>query len=297
MRVIKRITTDDTILTSSNITENEYPTWTSAGSYTALSYRIYNHKIYQAISTHSGRTTTPDLDTTYWLDTGYTNRYRMFDNVISNKSSRIGGIQFTLTPSQVVDAIAFLDVNAASVRVVMTDPSFGVVYDQTELLTGVDSIVDYYSYFFSALGAQKLTAIFTDLPTYPTATITVYIDSGTALAEVGEVVYGQQTIIGRTNYGTQIGIKSFSRKDVDEFGNVTVVKRKNSKFAEYDIDIDNYRLAEIQRLFQDLDSVPSVFVGNPEMEELVVYGFYNDFQATIALPTVSKCTLRVEGLI
>ena len=45
------------------------------------------------------------------------------------------------------------------------------------------------------------------------------------------------------------------------------------------------------------DSVPCVFIGNPEMEELIVYGFYKDFKATISFPTVSKCTLRVEGLV
>ena len=136
-----------------------------------------------------------------------------------------------------------------------------------------------------------------DLPTYPTATIDAYIDSGAALAEVGEVIYGQAMVIGRTNYGTAIGIKSFSRKEVDEFGNVKVVKRQNSKFAEYDIDIDNYKLSEVQRYFADIDSIPSVFIGNPDLEELVVFGFYNDFKATISFPTVSKCTLRVEGLI
>jgi hypothetical protein len=64
-----------------------------------------------------------------------------------------------------------------------------------------------------------------------------------------------------------------------------------------DIDIDNTNLAFVQRLFQDIDSVPCVFIGNPEMEELIVYGFYKDFKATISFPTVSKCTLRVEGLV
>ena len=40
-----------------------------------------------------------------------------------------------------------------------------------------------------------------------------------------------------------------------------------------------------------------LFIGNPDMEELIVYGFYNDFKATISFPTVSKCNLRVEGLV
>lgn len=298
MRVIKSIETTDAILTYSNIPEDEYPLWVSGTSYTALDKVIYNHKIYERIVTGAG-TTPPDLDQANWLDKGYTNRFRMFDNIISSVSSRVGGIEFTLTPNQVVNGIALLNVNASLVRVVMTDPVFGVIYDKTKELRSSSEVIDYYSYFFAPLVnlGDLNTAIFLDLPNSPTSTITVYVTSGTGLVEVGEVVYGLQSVVGRTNYGTSIGIKSYSRKEVDEFGTVTVVKRKNSKYADYDVDIDNINLAQVQRLFADIDSVPCVFIGNPEMEELIVYGFYNDFKATISFPTVSKCNLRVEGLV
>ena len=298
MRVIKSVVTTDTILTSSNIPEDEYPAWVSGTSYTALDKVIYQHKIYERIVTGGG-TTPPDLDQVNWLDDGYTNRYRMFDNIISNVSSRTGGIEFTLTPNQIVNGIALLNVNASTVRVVMNDPVEGVVYDQTRELRSSSEVTDYFSYFFAPLVSltDLNTAIFLDLPTKPTATITVYISSGSGLVEVGEVVYGIQSIVGRTNYGTSFGIKSYSRKEIDEFGKVTVVKRKNSKYSEYDIDIDNTNLSFVLRLFQDIDSVPCVFIGNSDMDVLIVYGFYNDFKTTIAYPTVSKCTLRVEGLI
>ena len=297
MRVIKSVVTTDIILTSSNILEDEHPVWVSGTSYTALDKVIYKHKIYERIITGAG-TIPPDLDQVNWLDSGYTNRYRMFDNVISNVSSRTGGIEFTLTPNQVINGIALLNVNASTVRVVMNDPIEGVVYDRTKELRSSSNVIDYYSYFFAPLLSENLeTAIFLDLPSKPTATITVYVSSGSGLVEVGEVVYGVQSVVGRTNYGTAIGITSYSRKDTDEFGKVTVVKRKNSKYADYDIDIDNNNLASVQRLFSEIDSVPCVFIGNPDMEELVVYGFYKEFKATISFPTVSKCTLRVEGLI
>ena len=297
MRVIKSVVTTDTILTSSNIPEDEYPAWVSGTSYTALDKVIYQHKIYQRIVTGTG-TTTPDLDQINWFDGGYTNRYRMFDNTLSSVSSQIGGIEFTLTPNQIINGIALLNVNASTVRVVMNDPVEGVVYDNTKELRSSSNVNDYFSYFFAPLLSENLeTAIFLDLPSKPTATITVYVSSGSGLAEVGEVVYGVQSVVGRTNYGTAIGITSYSRKDTDEFGKVTVVKRKNSKYADYDIDIDNNNLASVQRLFSEIDSVPCVFIGNPDMEELVVYGFYKEFKATISFPTVSKCTLRVEGLI
>lgn len=298
MRVIKSIETTDAILTYSNILEDEYPLWGDDTSYSAGDRVIYSHHIYQRVI--AGITPTPpNLDVTNWLDLGATNKYRMFDNIISSVSSQVGGIEFTLTPNQVVNSIALLNVNASTVRVVMTDPVDGIVYDQTKELRSSSEVVDYFSYFFDPLISLSdlNTAIFLDLPSRPTATITVYISSGAALVEVGEVVYGIQSVIGRTNYGTAIGIKSYSRKETDEFGKVTVVKRKNSKYCEYDVDIDNTNLAYVQRLFQDIDSVPCVFIGNPDMEELIVYGFYSDFKSTISFPTVSKCTLRVEGLI
>ena len=299
MRVIKSVVTTDTILTSSNIPEDEYPAWVASVSYNASDRVIYEHKIYEAILANSS-TTTPDLNQTNWLSLGATNRYRMFDNVVSNVSSRTGGIQFTLTPNEVVNGIAFLNLNATTIRVVVTDPTAGVVYDETKELTGSSEVTDYYSYFFAPLvdlNNLKL-AVFLDLPSnYPTASISVTINSGAGLVEVGEVVYGVQTTVGRTNYGTAIGIKSYSRKETDEFGNISVVKRKNSKYAEYDVDIDNRSLASVQRFFSDIDTVPCLFIGNPDMEELIVYGFYNDFKATISFPTVSKCNLRVEGLV
>ena len=296
MKVIKSIETTDAILTYSNIAEDEHPTWLSGTSYNALDRVIYQHKIYERVIAGAG-TTSPNLDLVNWMFISATNKYRMFDNILYSVSSRVGGIHFTLTPNQVVESITLLNLNAYSVRVVVTDPSFGVVYDQTKLLTSVSDVVDYYTYFISPVVAKQNTAIFTDLPISPTGTIDVYIDSGSSLVSVGEVVYGVKKAVGRTNYGTSIGIKSYSRKETDEFGNITVVKRKNSKYCEYDIDIDNYMLSDVQRFFSDIDSVPCVFIGNDGMDELIVFGFYSDFKATISYPTHSKCTLRVEGLL
>lgn len=295
MKVIKSIVTTDAILTYSNIAEDEHPAWLSGTSYNANDMVIYDHKIYERVIAGDG-VVAPDVDQVNWLYISYTNRYRMFDNILYSTSERVGGIHFTLTPNQTVDSIALLNLNAFSVRVVMTDPVVGVVYDEIKNLDS-SIIGDYYSYFYSPLIGREITAVFTDLPIAPTATIDVYISSGSALVSVGEVVYGIKRVVGRTNYGTSIGIKSYSRKEFDEFGNVTVIKRKNSKYCEYDIDIDNYMLSDVQKFFSDIDSVPCVFIGNDSLEELIVYGFYSDFKATISFPTVSKCTLRVEGLL
>ena len=91
MRVIKSIETTDAILTYSNILENEHPLWVSGTTYSIDAKVIYKHRIYNRIVSGAG-TTTPDLDLVRWSDLGATNKYRMFDNIISSVSSRTGGV-------------------------------------------------------------------------------------------------------------------------------------------------------------------------------------------------------------
>lgn len=296
MKVIKSVTTTNDILTFSNIDEDEYPMWVSGQAYVTSNRVIYNHKIYEAIVNVTS-TTPPDLDQAKWLFIDDTNRYRMFNNVVSDKSSRMGGIHFTLTPNQVVTGLSLIGVSATFVRVVVTDPVLGAIFDETKTLMDISNILSYFDYFYSPLSSAQSSVAFLNLPTAPTGYIDVYIDSGDNIVEVSEVIYGNYTLVGRTNYGTAIGIKSFSRKETDEFGNITVIKRRNSKYCDYDVDIENIRLSAVQKFFSEIDSVPCLFIGNEELEETIVYGFYSDFKATISYPQISKCTLKVEGLV
>ncbi len=52
------------------------------------------------------------------------------------------------------------------------------------------------------------------------------------------------------------------------------------------------------RKLADLRATPCVWVGSdkPELDPLVVFGFYKDFQVEVAYHTVSFCTLEIEGL-
>ena len=296
MKVIKSMETTDSILTYSNIAENEYPVWVSNRAYVSGNKVIYQHKIYEAILPVAS-TTPPDLDQDKWLFLDYTNKYRMFNNVLSDKSSRVGGIHFTLRPSQIVTGIALIGVSASYVRVKVTDPILGVVYEETKSLMDISTVNTYFEHFSQPLDSAKGAVAFLSLPVAPTGYIDVYVESGNNLVEVAEVVYGNYTLVGQTNYGTSVGIKSYSRKETDEFGNTRVVKRRNSKYCEYDVTIENIRLATVQKFFSDIDSVPCLFVGNEDLEETIVYGFYSDFKATISFPQISKCALKVEGLV
>ena len=80
----------------------------------------------------------------------------------------------------------------------------------------------YWNYYFLPLERIVDQAV-TNIPMSPVATLYVSLtqEGGPAL---GQVIAGQAWPIGTTQYNTRLGIRDYSRKDTDEFGNTRLVK-------------------------------------------------------------------------
>jgi hypothetical protein len=283
-------------LISSNILEDEYPLYNPVVHYHTGDRVIYEHKIYESlVNNHSGHF--PDVSPSYWVLVSATNRFKMFDSIVSNPSTHVGTIEFTVRLGAIVGGMALFNVSAATVRVVMTAPGFGTVYDRTVDLSDYSDITSWYAYYFGAVGERSRDVILTDLPSYAAADITVTIDNGlTAIAECGEAVFGVVRNIGTTSYGTSHGIRDYTRKEADAFGNFVVVPRRFAKIADYDIQILSNNTGSVQKFLASIRATPCVFIGDQRSEGTIVYGFYKDFRIVLNNFTFSGCNLQVEGL-
>lgn len=293
MNIIKPQTITPALLTATNVPENDYPVWTST-SYTTGQQVIYNHRIYQALQNNNN--SQPDTHPLDWLDMGATNRYRMFDNIVGNPTTNPNTIDFTVETGTIIDGIAFFNVVAASIQVIVTDPVEGEVYNTILPLEDFTDIVSCFAYWFNPVGERQNEIVFLDLGNYPQAEVRVIIDNGSENASCGEVVLGTQRILGVSNFGTSIGIRDYSRKEVDEFGSFTIVQRTFSKIADYEVTMESASLGSVQRYLASIRATPVVFIGDPNRSETIVYGFYKGFNIVIATPTISDGTIQVEGL-
>jgi hypothetical protein len=283
-------------LTASNVAITE-TLWT-AGTYATGVQRYEGVTLYQVIAVPS-TTDQPSVGAALavptWQILGAINRYKMFDNVISTQTTRTGTIVVTVDPGQIINAAAFFGLAGNTINVVLTDPVEGVVYNQTKTLQDNTLIVDWYAYFFELI--YPLTdAVFTDLPSYLNATITATINAGAATAACGEMVIGRQAILGVANFNTSVSIQDYSIKTTDEFGNTIVEQRRFSKRADYDVTVETTRVATVQKLLADIRTTPTVFIGEDNRPETVVYGFYKSFNIVISTPSISDCSIEVEGL-
>lgn len=293
MDIIKPQIITPSLLISSNVPENDAPLWTST-SYNVGQQVIYNHRLYQAILNNNNKR--PDLYPDKWLDLGATNRYRMFDNIVGNPTTNLNTIDFTVTTGTIIDGIALFNVVAASVRVIVTDPILGVVYDQTLSLEDFSEITSCFAYWFNPVGERSNEIVFLNIGNYPQASVRVIIDNGTETASCGEAVLGTQHNIGVSNFGTTIGIRDYSRKEVDEFGSFTIVQRTFSKIADYEVTFETSSLGAVQKYLASIRATPVVFIGDGNRSETIIYGFYKGFSIVIATPTISDGTIQVEGL-
>tara|TARA_R110000796_G_scaffold107521_2_gene218313 strand:+ start:443 stop:1351 length:909 start_codon:yes stop_codon:yes gene_type:complete len=301
MDIIKPIIVTDSVLTSTNIPENDYAEWASGTTY-SINQKVISvttHRIYSSvINSNTNNDPTTD-DGTNWLNIGATNRWRAFDQYISDPVTNVTSIEYTLTPptGSTPSAVSLFNLKGISATVTVTDSVDGVVYNQTISLTDNRNIIDWYSYFF-AEQVQREEALFIDIPPYIGAVVGVTVTQETGLtAELGQLVFGFLTDLGATVYGTSIGIEDYSIKSRDAFGNAIIVERNFSQTVDFDVRLETQTARKVQKTLAALRATPVVYLGSTDVSYgTLVYGFYRRFDITLETPSYAFASIEVEGL-
>jgi len=296
MKLIRPQSVTDAKLTSSNVPEADAPVWNAATAYT-VGQRVIRttgvHKIFERKV--AGTTTTPpESDTVNWFEVGATNRWAMFDYVVGSQTVNAGSIVVSLTMADVANAIALLNIDAETLRIKYTNPTTGVIYDQTISLLDSSAITDWYYYFFEPISYRK-DIVFTALPTDAFATIEITLSKASGNVAIGVLAIGQSQEVGTTQSGAGVGIKDYSRKETDTFGNYIIVPRAFSKSASFTVAVERNRVDQVHRLLTELRTTPVVFIGAEVFDSTVIYGFYRDFDITINYP-MAELKIEIEGL-
>ena len=306
MHIVKPRSTTDSTLTSSNVVETDHTEWNGA----IVSYSIDDevrvttsgvHKTYQAIVAIPSDVgnLSPELDALEdvpkWVETGATNRWKMFSSSAGEITTNATSIVARITPGLVVDSVCLLGLGGDAVRIRMNDPTDGDVYDETINLVGTDGINTWYSYYFTDISLTT-DLVVDDLPSYGTAYIEITITS-TTTAQCELCILGVARSLGRTRYGAKVGITDYSVKETDDYGRTNVVERAFVKRMEIDVQLDSTDTDSVHRLLSDLRATPVVWVGSDLFQSTIIYGYFRDFDVVISSYPWSDCSLEIEGLI
>lgn len=297
MKLIRPMTVTAAMLTSSTVAETV--SLYNAGTTYALGATVRQDAadgswLYESlVAGESGNALT---NTSKWLAKGATNRWKVFDGSISSQTENADEIEYVIEATGRVDTIALLNIDAASVQVVAEDATDGEVYNETFSLVSPSGVSDIFAWLTEPI--ERLADIeISGLPTlYAGLTYTITINAPGATAKVGAVVLGLAKDIGGTQYGAQVGIKDYSVKGTDDFGNVAVIERAYSKRANFNVWVKSGLVDQVQVLLARYRATPIVYSGSSAYGSTLIYGYYRDAAVEIAGPNHSLLTIEIEGL-
>lgn len=335
MKIVIPIEMTDSKLIKSNIPENDYPEYSSTATYSTGDRVIVTtpniHSVYEVVATTNVTGVYPpddDKEFPDWLKVGATNRWKSFDSVIGTQTEgsepfsveeysivegptldldfttqeyyelaeTLNGVAVTIRPDNITDTLAVFNVSALSATVKCVTIE-GVIYERVIPLGGELSESNWYSYFLQPI-ERRDRFMLSDLPPVAEKDILIsFTEAGTTNVKVGEIVTGRATEIGRSLYGTNLGIIDFSRKERDAFGNFSILERGYADTMEVDMSLDNRDLTFVRTFLSKIRAKPAIYIAGECFDSTTVYGYFTDFQIVISGPERSDATIVVEGLI
>ena len=240
----------------------------------------------------------PASSPTWWVDIGPLNQYAMFDTTISTQTTDTTALDVEITPGAVVEAIAFLNVTGATLLTVNVydhgTPGETLVYTETIDLDTSD-VFDWYSYFFAPFEYRN-DVVLTGIPPYSACVIEAEFDGGSIA--VGAMIYGRMASLGTHTLGTKIGIRDYSVKSEDDFGNTVFTERAFSRRMGASVFCSNVFLPNIYRQLSEIRAVPTVWIGSTEAQfaPMIQYGYAKDWNIDVQYRDYSLLSIDIEGL-
>lgn len=285
------------MLLSSTATDST-PLYSATTTYAKDALVQYEGNVYiSLVASNIGKTPGALGSEGNWLIKGPTNVYAMFDNQVSTQTLATSPLTVTFTPNAVIDTIAIVNISTATtISVNVLDKPGGVnVFSQTYQLDGT-VITDWFAYFFEPFDLSS-ELIVQGIPLYSTAVITIEISSGGSVG-VGSVLFGTIYKLGSTSYGSSVGIRDYSIKETDAFGNTTFVQRPYSRRGSFSIDIPKSNLNKVSKILESIRTTPVVWIASEDddYQFSTIFGYYRDYNIEISYPNHSLCSLDIEGL-
>jgi hypothetical protein len=297
MRVIDPIEMTDTVLTDSNVPEDDFAEWNVSTSYTTGQKVILlsTHRIYEALQATTGDDPATD-DGLTWLDIGATNRWRAFDGSIEGSVTQAETIEYEFTLNKSLSGLALLSISAANLRVKITDLAEGVIDEINIVLVDTTEVIDWFTYFYGPI-TQTRDVIISEQPFFVGAVVEVEL-TGAGTLSLGELVIGEDRLLGTSVTGTTLGIEDFSTKSKDQFGRTFILERAFANTVGFEFTIPTTGAGRVRRILSDLRAKPAVYYTGPDQIALggSVYGFPRDFRINLQTPVIAFATLEIEGL-
>lgn len=239
----------------------------------------------------------PSTNPLYWMLSGPSNRWAMWDTEISTASQTTGSLTTTVVVPTRCNAMSLHGLSGQTLTVVQRSPDGVLLKTHTQSLA--TKATTWYSYFFGQR-EQVREVLITGLPPIGGCSyeITVGTDAG-GPAACAAVNIGNATDIGSAEFGFATSIIDYSRKETSSTGVQSLKQGRYSKRMSGTLRMTRAQYNTVSELLESVRSIPCTWVGVPgkaDYAPMTFLGFFRDFQIEVTGPTHHICSLEIEGL-
>lgn len=303
LSVLSPVTITSSMLTSSTVPESDYAAYNAGTTYTTGDRVISTttHRVYESLRTGNVGKDPTDITNRvgtapWWLDLSPTNRWAMFDGIVSTKT--IGATPLTVVINNIrFNSFYLAGLDAAQLRYVIKDFSGGTVIKDVTVSLEDSSPPDYYEYFYDPY--KRMTDyLVSGLDSYASSEITITLSQSAGNVSCGILALGDLRPLGTTLMGATAKPKTTSYIKIDEYGNNVIKRRKSAKDMQVTALLELADANNTLEAITELLDVPCVWVATDGAlySGLRVYGLGS---ADLAYDNPNHCTLTlsVQGLI
>lgn len=298
--------TADMIKTGTTIPEpdtaNGEVAWAASASYAVGNQRTYNGSVWSCSQAHTGRTTKPDLDASYWFREGPTNRMAPFDDYSNTKVVGVGSLTYVVQPG-FHNGLAVYGMEGSSYSIVVRERPGGAIARSWNGDLYAQAAGLYELLFTPLLPVEQLS--FDGIPISPVAEVTINVTAAPGgRAAIGTIKLGDWRQFvgdgapGGTRHGAESNRKSYTLREYNFDGTYKIKRRARSRDVTCTIVITPEQAMQADALLGEIQDLAVPF----EASGLPQYGYLNTlgFVSGSIRPDSKGATtinLKVEGNI
>jgi hypothetical protein len=276
MRFIKQAITS---YTSPNISP-EFASWSPSTTYNVGDKVLWGNYIWINSKT-ANLNNEPSFESVVWAKYDTSNYYSLIDTQ-SQTSTEIDDDLIVTFPAGYIDTIAIGYYTAETIKIENLD-SLGNVLKTQEFTQSInEEVFDYFDYIYSPYSDSTDKGKWFKIVKIGTQIRVSFLKGSYSGVKVGFLVGGTAVNMGRTVEGVKLGWNSFSLRNTDDFGIMSITKRADQDLIDFETSIDTVNLMSFRRKAKQYkDEIVAFIVDDNEssiFENIVTLGVMQEMQ-------------------
>ena len=258
----------------------EYPTWSELNSYIVGNKVIYGNYIW--ICSFAGSLNfEPKENSPHWTKWGTSNYWSLIDT--RSQTLTVINSDFVVELDKIgIETLVIGYFRGVSILVEVLDTLDNVIFTETFSNPRREGLPSYLNWIHSKFIDYSSKSKVFYLPLFGSKIRVTFSKGSYSNVQVGFMVGGRSTQMGKTIEGVKLGRTSYTIKNTDEFGITTITSRAKRKYHDFETSVNSDIAMQTLRIIENYEDTVMAFIidnnPNSKYENIVTLGVYESVE-------------------